>query len=82
MDQQERNARKVKKGIVVSDKMQSTVVVKVERVIAHPRYDKVVARSKKYYAHCEEAEKPKVGSEVCIMETRPISKLKRWRVVA
>jgi small subunit ribosomal protein S17 len=77
----EHTTRKVKKGIVVSNKMQKTVVVNVPRTLAHPRYEKVITRNKKYYAHCE-GELPKVGTEVCIVETRPLSKLKRWRVVA
>lgn len=76
----ERRARKMKRGLVVSDKMQKTVVVSVERTLAHPRYDKVVTRAKKYYAHCD-GELPAVGSMVTIEETRPLSKLKRWRVV-
>lgn len=80
MEQEVRGSRKVKKGVVVSNKMQKTVVVKVDRTIRHPVYGKVVTRSKKYYAH-NEAEPLKVGDEVQIMETRPLSKLKRWRVV-
>lgn len=80
MEQVERNRRKVKKGIVVSNKMQKTVVVKVERTIRHPRYEKVITRSKKYYAHDENGHKE--GDTVEIVETRPMSKLKRWRVVA
>lgn len=80
MTQDMQNSRKVKKGIVVSNKMQKTVVVKVERTIRHPRYKKVVTRAKKYYAHNETP--LNVGDEVKIMETRPLSKLKRWRVVA
>ncbi|MBA3721722.1 MAG: 30S ribosomal protein S17 [Parachlamydiaceae bacterium] len=83
MDQaeEERGNRKVKKGIVVSTKMQKTVVVKVERTLRHPKYGKVITRAKKYYAHNESAPL-KEGDEVQIMETRPMSKLKRWRVVA
>lgn len=81
MTQEGQNSRKVKKGIVVSNKMQKTVVVKVERTIRHPRYKKVVTRAKKYYAH-NESTPLNVGDEVKIMETRPLSKLKRWRVVA
>ena len=82
MEQQMENRanRKTKKGVVVSNKMQNTVVVSVERTIRHPRYDKVMTRSKKYYAH-DEANAAKEGDEVVIMETRPMSKLKRWRVV-
>ncbi len=72
--------RKVKEGTVVSNKMQKTVTVKVERAIHHPDFQKVIKRSKKYYAHCENSD-VQVGSKVKIMETRPLSKLKRWRVV-
>ncbi len=75
-----RQSRKSRKGIVVSNKMQKTVVVRVERTIRHPRYDKVITRSKKYYAH-DESNTAKEGDVVHIMETRPMSKLKRWRVV-
>lgn len=81
MDQRGQNRRKIKKGIVVSNKMDKTVVVKVERTIRHPRYEKVVTRAKKYYAH-NESTPLNIGDEVKIMETRPLSKLKRWRVVA
>lgn len=75
-----RSSRKTRKGVVVSNKMQKTVVVKVERTIRHDRYDKVITRSKKYYAH-DEANTAREGDVVSIMETRPMSKLKRWRVV-
>jgi small subunit ribosomal protein S17 len=81
MDQAVRGKRKVQKGVVVSNKMEKTVVVKVERTFRHPTYDKVVTRAKKYYAHNENAPL-QVGDEVKIIETRPLSKLKRWRVVA
>lgn len=77
---QERSMRKSRKGVVVSNKMQKTVVVKVERTVRHDRYDKVITRSKKYYAH-DESNTAQVGDVVSIMETRPMSKLKRWRVV-
>lgn len=82
MEQQElkRASRKTKKGVVVSNKMQKTVVVRVERTVRHPRYDKVMTRSKKYYAH-DDSNAAREGDQVTIMETRPISKLKRWRVV-
>jgi len=82
MEQQEvkRASRKTRKGIVVSNKMQKTVVVRVERTLRHPRYDKVITRSKKYYAH-DESNNCREGDVVSIMETRPMSKLKRWRVV-
>lgn len=80
MEQEGRNNRKVKKGTVVSNKMQKTVVVKVERTYRHPRYQKVITRAKKYYAHHETP--LNIGDEVQIVETRPLSRLKRWRVVA
>ena len=74
--------RKVKKGVVVSNKMQKTVIVKVERTMRHPQYEKVITRFKKYYAHYDNEQKPlNVGDNVMIVETRPLSKLKRWRVV-
>lgn len=79
MEGKKSGTRKVKRGTVVSDKMNKTLVVRVERIIRHPRYEKVVTRAKKYYVHCEDAE-VKVGDQVDIMETRPISKMKRWRV--
>lgn len=78
--EQERGNRKAQKGIVVSNKMQKTVVVKVERTFRHPQYGKVVTRAKKFYAHHESP--LQIGDEVQIVETRPLSKLKRWRVVA
>jgi small subunit ribosomal protein S17 len=78
--QEERNRRKIKKGIVTSNKMNKTVVVKVERTLRHPYYEKVVTRSKKYYAH-NESLPLNIGDEVKIVETRPLSRLKRWRVV-
>jgi len=76
----ERARRKVRVGVVVSDKPDKTVIVQVERRIAHPMYGKGVARTKKYYAHDEKNEY-KTGDIVRITETRPLSKLKRWRVV-
>jgi len=72
--------KKVKEGIVVSAKMNKTAVINVERTILHPRYKKVVKRSKKYYAHNEKADL-KEGQRVRIEETRPLSKLKRWIIV-
>lgn len=81
MEDAMRANRKVKKGQIVSNKMQNTVVVKVTRTIRDPKYGKVVKRWKKYYAH--HAGNPlQIGDEVSIMETRPISKLKRWLVIA
>ena len=76
----ERGARKTRVGTVVSDKMQKTVVVAIERRFPHPLYGKMVTRTKKFKAHDEE-NSAKVGDRVRIMETRPLSKQKRWRVV-
>ena len=75
-----RNKRKVRTGVVISDKADKTVIVKVERLIPHPLYGKGVKITKKLHAHDENNEY-KVGDKVRIMETRPISKTKRWRVV-
>lgn len=71
--------KKVKEGVVVSNKMQKTVTVKVERTIMHSQYRKVIKQSKKYYAHNEDKD-IQIGQRVLIEETRPISKLKRWVV--
>ena len=76
----ERNARKTRVGLVVSDKMDKTVVVAIERRMAHPVYGKMMTRTKKLKAHDEE-NSAKAGDTVRIMETRPLSKDKRWRVV-
>ena len=76
-----KNARKVREGIVVSNKMQKTVTVKVERTLRHPHFGKVITRAKKYYAHAENSKDIPEGQRVRIVETRPLSKLKRWRVV-
>ena len=75
-----RNARKVRTGTVVSDKMQKTVVVAIDRRVPHPVYGKMVTRTKRVKAHDEE-NSAKTGDTVRIMETRPLSKDKRWRVV-
>lgn len=72
--------RKFKKGVVISNKMNKTVVVKVSRTMRHPQYNKIIAQNVKYYAHTEEP--LEIGAEVNIVETRPLSKLKRWRVVS
>lgn len=74
------NRKKVKEGYVVSDKMEKTCVVLVERKIKHPLYKKVIRRSKKYKAH-DEGNRCKIGDKVRIMETRPLSRHKNWRVV-
>jgi len=76
----ERTSRKTRVGTVVSDKMQKTVVVSIERRVQHPVYGKMVRRTKKLKAHDEQNE-AKTGDTVRIMETRPLSKDKRWRVV-
>ena len=75
-----RNSRKTRVGTVVSDKMQKTVVVAIERRFAHPLYGKMVTRTRHVKAHDEE-NSAKSGDRVRIMETRPLSKDKRWRVV-
>lgn len=67
-------------GVVVSDKMDKTIVVKVERNKIHPKYKKVVKTFKKYYAH-DENNDAKEGDKVVIMESRPLSKLKRWVMI-
>ncbi|HHV78051.1 MAG TPA: 30S ribosomal protein S17 [Firmicutes bacterium] len=76
----ERSERKTRIGRVVSDKMDKTVTVAVERVVEHGLYGKRIKRTKKFMAH-DEKEQCKVGDLVLIMETRPLSKCKRWRVV-
>lgn len=73
------NRRKVREGTVVSDKMQSTVVVAVVERVRHPRYGKTVQRTKRLYAH-DASSDARVGDRVKVVETRPLSKLKRWRV--
>lgn len=75
-----RGSRKVRTGLVVSDKMDKTVVVTITRRVAHPVYGKMVTRTKRVKAHDEE-NSVKTGDTVRIMETRPLSKDKRWRVV-
>ena len=76
----QRASRKTRTGLVVSDKMQKTVVVAIERRVAHPVYGKMMVRTTKLKAHDEE-NSAKQGDRVRIMETRPLSKDKRWRVV-
>ena len=75
-----RNARKSREGVVVSDKMDKTRVVLVSWHSKHPRYSKVLKRSTRFYAH-DEKNDSHAGDRVEIMETRPMSKLKRWRVI-
>ena len=76
----ERNLRKERTGVVVSDKMDKTVVVAVERKEKHPLYGKFVKKTTKFVAHDEKNECG-VGDTVLIMETRPLSRTKNWRVV-
>lgn len=76
----DRSARKVITGIVVSDKMDKTVVVAVEERVKHPLYGKVMTKTSKVHAH-DEANEAGIGDRVRVMETRPLSATKRWRVV-
>ncbi|MBD3393453.1 MAG: 30S ribosomal protein S17 [Chitinivibrionales bacterium] len=76
----DRNNRKSRIGVVMSDKADKTVVVSVRRQLVHPMYKKIVRQSKKYYAH-DEKNDCHTGDTVRIAETRPLSKTKRWRVV-
>ena len=75
-----RNDRKVREGLVVSDKMNKTIVVALEDRVKHPRYSKVIRRTSKVKAH-DEAEIAGIGDRVLLMETRPLSATKRWRLV-
>jgi len=77
---EERSRRKVRTGVVVSDKMDKTVLVRIDRKVRHPRYKKIVNRSSRLAAH-DETNDAHVGDTVRLMETRPLSKSKRWRVV-
>ena len=77
---QDRNARKVREGLVVSNKMNQTAVIAVVERVRHAKYDKFVLRTKKLYAH-DETNDVNVGDRVRVMETRPMSKTKVWRVV-
>jgi small subunit ribosomal protein S17 len=72
--------KKTREGVVVSDKMTKTRVVLIERVFRHPRYQRVITRSKRLLAH-DEQNASKVGDRVLIEETRPLSKEKRWRIL-
>jgi small subunit ribosomal protein S17 len=77
---EEKNNPKVLRGVVVSDKMDKTIVVKVSRYVKHPKYQKYYTISKKYKAH-DETNARKIGETVEIVETRPISKDKTFRVI-
>jgi small subunit ribosomal protein S17 len=76
----ERHLRKTRQGVVVSDKMERTVVVAIEDMVQHPLYGRIVKQTKKFKAHNENNE-ARLGDTVMIMETRPLSKDKNWRVV-
>jgi small subunit ribosomal protein S17 len=79
-DAPERGRRKIRQGVVVSDKMDKTVLVRIDRQMRHPLYRKIVRRSSKLAAH-DERNDAHLGDTVRVMETRPISKNKRWRVI-
>ena len=79
-ESQRNSLRKTRVGVVVSDKMNKTIVVEVERRVPHPKFKKIVRRSSRFHAH-DEKEEAKIGDKVRITETRPLSKLKRWRLV-
>lgn len=76
----ERNERKVMRGMVTSNKMSKTLVIQIDRKVKHPMYEKFVSRKTKLYAHDEKGEAG-VGDIVEVCQTRPLSKLKRWRLV-
>jgi small subunit ribosomal protein S17 len=78
-EQERTNRRKVREGLVVSDAMEATVIVAVIERVRHPRYGKTVQRTKRLYVHDGE-NAAKLGDRVRVVETRPISKLKRWRL--
>ena len=75
-----RNNRKLRDGVVVSNKMDKTIVISIVDRVPHPKYSKFVARTKKLYAH-DELNEAQIGDRVRVMETRPLSKQKRWRLV-
>ena len=77
---EERNARKVREGLVVSNKMNQTAVIAIVERVRHKKYDKFVLRTKKLYAH-DAANDVNIGDRVRVMEIRPMSKLKRWRII-
>jgi len=77
---EERNARKVREGMVVSNKMNQTAVIAIVERVAHHKYSKMVIRTKKLYAH-DATNDVNIGDRVRVMEIRPMSKLKRWRII-
>ena len=80
MTEEKRNARKVRQGVVVSDVNDKTIVVQIRERKAHPIYKKMMTTTKKFHAHDENNE-AHIGDTVRIMETRPLSKMKRWRLL-
>jgi small subunit ribosomal protein S17 len=76
----ERKRRKVREGWVISNRMDKTIVVSVERRFRHPRYEKIIRSTSKLYAH-DDKNQCQIGDKVKVMETRPLSKLKRWRLL-
>ncbi len=78
--EQSRGLRKTRVGLVISDKMEKTIVVEYTARVPHPKFKKIIKRTKKFYAHDEKGEAT-VGDKVRIIECRPISKSKRWRLV-
>jgi small subunit ribosomal protein S17 len=76
----ERTQRKTRTGLVVSDRMDKTVVVQVQQTVRHPLYGKIYKRNSRLHAH-DEANDSHIGDTVRVMETRPLSKTKRWRVI-
>ena len=76
----ERNLRKSREGVVVSNKMNKTIVIAIVERIRHQKYEKFITRTTKLYAH-DETNSAQIGDRVRVMETRPLSKLKRWRVI-
>ena len=77
---EQRAARKTREGLVVSNKMDKTAVIAVVERVRHPKYGKFMLRTKKLYAH-DETNDVNIGDKVRVMETRPLSKNKRWRVI-
>lgn len=75
-----RSKKKIKEGVVLSDKMDKTIVVRVKRLSRHSRYGRIIKRATKFKVH-DEKNQAKVGEKVRIMQTRPLSKEKRWRLV-
>jgi small subunit ribosomal protein S17 len=76
----ERSKRKIREGWVTSNRMNKTIVVAVQRQFRHPRYEKMIRRTSKLYAH-DDQNQCQIGDKVRVMETKPLSKLKRWRLV-